>query len=170
MSTERPDDEITQRITQKRSPGSGPQAPAPPDEHDDLPTEQLDATITEDTMDQATADGASTPPRTTAGTPPQDAGPTPSEQVFGPGTTSDATAPAPGSTQPTSAAASPDQQRLRVGTVVWGLVVAVIGVGILATAAGVVFDVQLALIGLVALAGVALLVGSVASGARRRRR
>jgi hypothetical protein len=55
----------------------------------------------------------------------------------------------------------------RVGTVVWGLVIAAIGVGILALAAGLVFDVELALIALVAAAGAALLVGSLITGVRR---
>ena len=59
---------------------------------------------------------------------------------------------------------------VRVGTVVWGLVIAAIGVGLLAFASGVVFDVELALIGLVAAAGVALLAGSLVTGMRRRGR
>ena len=61
-------------------------------------------------------------------------------------------------------------QGIRVGTVVWGLVLAAVGIGLLAVASGVVFDIELALIGLVAAAGVALLVGSVVSGARQRER
>ena len=59
---------------------------------------------------------------------------------------------------------------VRVGTVVWGLVIAAIGVGLLAYAIGVAFDVQLALIVLVAAAGGALLVGSLVTGFRRRGR
>lgn len=71
---------------------------------------------------------------------------------------------------PTPAPPAPRQDRgPRVGTVVWGLVIAAIGVGLLAVALGVVFDVELAFIVLVAAAGVLLLVGSV-FGARRRRR
>ncbi len=58
---------------------------------------------------------------------------------------------------------------LRVGTVVWGLVVALIGAGVIAVAAGARFDVELALIGLLALAGLGLVGGSVAAGMRRRR-
>lgn len=60
--------------------------------------------------------------------------------------------------------------RLRVGTVVWGLVLAAIGVGILAWASGLTIDVQLALIVLLAVAGAALLVGSLVSAARSSRR
>ena len=63
-----------------------------------------------------------------------------------------------------------DRPTLRVGTVVWGLVLAALGVGLLAIAAGAVFDVELAVITLVAVAGVALLVGSVVTGRRRRSR
>lgn len=62
-----------------------------------------------------------------------------------------------------------ERRGVRVGTVVWGLVLAAIGVGLLAWASGVVFDVQLAVILLVAAAGVALLVGSLVGGRRRSR-
>ncbi|WP_456787428.1 hypothetical protein [Cellulomonas sp. P5_C5] len=64
----------------------------------------------------------------------------------------------------------PPRRRLRVGTVVWGLVIAAIGVGLLAWAAGVAIDFQLAMIVLLAVAGTALLVGSIVSGARAARR
>ena len=57
----------------------------------------------------------------------------------------------------------------RVGTVVWGLVLAVLGVGVLAWAGGRRIDVDVASIVLVAGAGVALRVGSILSGLRRRR-
>jgi len=63
----------------------------------------------------------------------------------------------------------PDERRSpRVGTVVWGLVLAVLGVGVLAWAAGREIDLDVAAIVLVAGAGVALLVGSLVSGMRRR--
>ncbi|NCT89600.1 hypothetical protein GXB85_01330 [Cellulomonas sp. APG4] len=65
-------------------------------------------------------------------------------------------------------APEPDERGVRVGTVVWGLVIAAIGVGLIATVAGARFDVELAVIALVAAAGVALLVGSVAKSLRRR--
>lgn len=74
------------------------------------------------------------------------------------------TPPAPGG----STAGTSQQRGVRVGTVVWGLVVAAVGVGLAALAAGVVFDVQLAFIAIVALAGVGLVAGSVASAGRRR--
>lgn len=66
--------------------------------------------------------------------------------------------------------AAPDRPALRVGTVVWGLVLAVIGAGVIAVAAGARFDLELASIGLLALAGVGLLAGSIATSARRRTR
>lgn len=58
--------------------------------------------------------------------------------------------------------------RLRVATAVWGLVLAAIGVGVVALASGAVFDLQLALIALLAVAGVAMLGGSIAAAAKRR--
>ena len=64
----------------------------------------------------------------------------------------------------------PARPALRVGTVVWGLVLAVIGAGVIAVAAGARFDVELASIALLTLAGVALLAGSIATSARRRNR
>ncbi|MBO1752262.1 hypothetical protein J4G33_10660 [Actinotalea sp. BY-33] len=86
--------------------------------------------------------------------------------------TAGATEPAsPGASAPASPPSpEPDRPTLRVGTVVWGLVLAAIGVGLLAIAAGAVFDVELAVISLVAVAGVGLLVGSVVTGRRRRAR
>ena len=65
---------------------------------------------------------------------------------------------------------TPAGPELRVGTVVWGLVVAVVGIGIISFAWGARIDGGLALIVLLAGAGVALLVGSLVVGARRPRR
>ncbi|PUB29972.1 hypothetical protein C8K30_102350 [Promicromonospora sp. AC04] len=56
----------------------------------------------------------------------------------------------------------------RVGTAVWGLIVIAVGLGILAIAAGVVFDLGAALIVLLGAAGVILVVGSVVSSFKRR--
>ncbi len=56
----------------------------------------------------------------------------------------------------------------RVGTVVWGLVVAAVGVGLLSVAWGANLDAELALIVLLGVAGAALLVGSLV-GLRRSR-
>lgn len=72
-------------------------------------------------------------------------------------------------TAPATTTARPEIARgVRVGTIVWGLVVIVAGALLAAAAAGVVFDVQLAVIVTVALAGIALVVGSVVSAGRRR--
>lgn len=59
-------------------------------------------------------------------------------------------------------------RRPRVGTAVWGLIVIAVGLGILAVAAGVMFDLGVALIVLLGVAGVILVVGSVVSSLRRR--
>jgi len=59
---------------------------------------------------------------------------------------------------------------IRVGTVVWGLVVAAVGLGLIALASGLTFDVELAVILLLVAAGLALVVGSLATGLRHRRR
>jgi len=78
-----------------------------------------------------------------------------------------------GVTEPTSRtpapAPAPAPRGMRVGTIVWGLVLAAIGAGVLAWAIGVSFDVELAFIVLIAAAGVLLLVGSLATMVRRRR-
>lgn len=66
--------------------------------------------------------------------------------------------------------AEPRRLRLRVGTVVWGLVIAACGLGVLAWAGGARIDFQLALIILLAVAGSVLLIGSLVSGARSARR
>ncbi|WP_069388239.1 hypothetical protein [Cellulosimicrobium cellulans] len=58
----------------------------------------------------------------------------------------------------------------RVGTIVWGFVVLAFGAAVLATALGAHVDLGLAAIVVLAVAGVTLVVGSVAVGARRRSR
>jgi hypothetical protein len=56
----------------------------------------------------------------------------------------------------------------RPSTIIWGLVVAVVGAGILARALGAEFDNDLALIVLLGAAGLALVGTSIASAVRRR--
>ncbi|MFB9956210.1 hypothetical protein [Cellulomonas denverensis] len=58
----------------------------------------------------------------------------------------------------------------RSGTVIWGLIVVAVGAGILAAAAGLRIDFQLAFIALLAVAGVGLLVSSLIGAVRRRDR
>jgi hypothetical protein len=62
------------------------------------------------------------------------------------------------------------RQTLRVGTVVWGLMVAAVGVGLLSLAWGAHLDAQLALIILLGAGGTALLVGSLVGMRRSRTR
>ncbi|WP_263729603.1 hypothetical protein [Cellulomonas sp. SG140] len=82
-----------------------------------------------------------------------------------------APAPAPAAAHaPAPAPATPAGPELRVGTVVWGLVVAVVGIGIVSFAWGARIDGGLALIVLLAGAGVALLVGSLVVAIRRPHR
>lgn len=57
----------------------------------------------------------------------------------------------------------------RTGTIVWGLLILAAGVGLLAQAAGASIDLELAAIVLMGAAGALLVVGSLVSGARRRR-
>lgn len=78
--------------------------------------------------------------------------------------------PAEAPTGATTAPAPLPQQKpgIRVGTVVWGLVIAAIGALILAYALGVSFDAELAFIVLLAAAGVLLLVGSLVTSRHRR--
>lgn len=119
-------------------------------------------TETESTMD---TDRPGDPPAVADETSPEAPDPGP-ETAPTPGTA----APGPTSVWTDGTGSTPEQRDrgVRVGTVVWGLVVAAIGVGLIASVAGVQFDVELAVIGLIAAAGLALLVGSVAKSVRRK--
>lgn len=87
-----------------------------------------------------------------------------------PGSTGTAAPAAAAAPAPAPAPATPAGPELRVGTVVWGLVVAVVGIGIISFAWGARIDGGLALIVLLAGAGVALLVGSLVVALRRPNR
>ncbi|MGN8246563.1 hypothetical protein ACTHAM_000227 [Cellulomonas soli] len=91
----------------------------------------------------------------------------------GPATPTTATPPA-GSTAPLPSAGPgldpAPRPRPRIATVVWGLVVAALGVGVLIYAAGYTIDAQLALIVLLTVAGLMLLVGSLVGTRRGGRR
>jgi hypothetical protein len=120
---------------------------------DDERSDDTQQTLTlEDLMDTDRADSTSATSSTTD-----------------PGTRASGSAAASGAGLPPVAEVA-QRRGVRVGTVVWGLVIAAVGVGLLAYASGVVFDVQLALIILIAAAGLALLAGSLMSGMRRRGR
>lgn len=110
-----------------------------------------------------TPDDPGTAPQEDAMTTPIDTGPGASGPTGPTGPTGPASAGQP------SAPLAPPRRGMRVGTIVWGLVLAAIGAGVLAWAVGVAFDVELAFIVLVAAAGVLLLAGSVATTLRRRR-
>lgn len=71
----------------------------------------------------------------------------------------------PGAAVPAEAA--PRRRGARMGTVVWGILLAAIGAGIVARGLGVEFDVELALIVVLCVMGGALLVGSIVAGVRR---
>ena len=71
---------------------------------------------------------------------------------------------------PAGLSARPARPPVRVGTIVWGLVVVTSGVLVLAIMAGAEIDSGLALIGLLAGSGIALLVGALVASVRRRDR
>lgn len=69
-----------------------------------------------------------------------------------------------------AADASPARRdRVRVGTIVWGVVIALLGVGVLTIAAGYTIDLELAAIGLLVVAGLGLIIGPLVASARRGR-
>ena len=87
--------------------------------------------------------------------------------------TSSTTTASPTSTSATTptgspAPVAPRRRGPRVGTIVWGLVIAAIGAFIMAYALDVAFDEELAFIIVIAAAGVLLLLGSVVTTRRRR--
>ncbi|QCB92984.1 hypothetical protein [Cellulomonas shaoxiangyii] len=63
----------------------------------------------------------------------------------------------------------PARDRARVGTIVWGVVIALLGAGVLAIAAGYTIDLELAAIALLILAGLGLIIGPLVANARRGR-
>ncbi|MBD5786854.1 hypothetical protein IF650_11765 [Cellulosimicrobium terreum] len=70
---------------------------------------------------------------------------------------------------PSTTAIAPRRPRgPRVGTIVWGFIIVALGGAVLASALGARFDMGLAAIVVLAVAGVTLLVGSIVAGARRR--
>jgi hypothetical protein len=67
-------------------------------------------------------------------------------------------------------AEDPRERGLRVSTVVWGFVIVAVGAGILALALGATYDLDVALIALLSVAGLVLVVGSIVSSSRRSAR
>lgn len=73
-------------------------------------------------------------------------------------------------TTPTSTSTADDGARTgraRTGTMVWGLVLLLIGVSVAAVGAGATLDMQAVLIGLLLVSGTGLLVGSIIAARRR---
>lgn len=62
-----------------------------------------------------------------------------------------------------------ERPTVRLGTVVWGLIVALVGVGVLLVGAGYTIDVQLASIVLLIAAGLGLILGPLVQSLRRGR-
>jgi len=122
---------------------------------DDRSTE-IDATVVEPAQDAVT-DASPTVEPQPASAP---AAPAPYPPA------SAASAPYPPASAGTGTA--PARPPVRIGTIVWGLVFAAIGVLVLALAAGATIDSGLAVIGLLAGSGIALLIGALVSAARRR--
>jgi hypothetical protein len=124
-----------------------------------LPAEEsgVDALWTLDRPDDATP-GTTTPPASPAAA--ASVAPEPPRAPAPPA------APEPAEPAPARTGRRP----VRVGTVVWGLVVAVCGVLALAVAGGASIDGGTVAIGVLAGAGVALVLGSIVTGVRRRDR
>ena len=59
------------------------------------------------------------------------------------------------------------RRAVRVGTIVWGLIVAAVGAGVLTVVAGYRVDVQLAAIVLLIVGGLGIILGPLVQGARR---
>lgn len=117
---------------------------------DDRSTE-IDATVVEPAQDAVT-----------------DASPTVEPEPASAPSMTAAAVTAPSMTAPAGTGKAPARPPVRIGTIVWGLVIAAIGVLVLALAAGATIDSGLAVIGLLAGSGIALLIGALVSAARRR--
>lgn len=95
--------------------------------------------------------------------------------VYLPGPGPSVASPAPAATATAAAAAAaaaeessaPERRGARMGTVVWGILLAAIGAGIVARGLDVGFDVELALIVVLCVMGGALLVGSIVAVIRK---
>lgn len=135
---------------------------------DARPTEPLPATGRDD--DTTVLDVADPAPAHDAG-PAHDPGPAAPAQDPGPAAPAGQTGPTTSAGQPGPTGSAPVAPRRgpRVATIVWGFVVVAFGAVVLAGALGARVDLGLASIVVLAAAGVTLVVGSIVSGARRRR-
>lgn len=87
--------------------------------------------------------------------------------VYLPGPGPSVASPAPAATAAAEESSAPERRGARMGTVVWGILLAAIGAGIVARGLDVGFDVELALIVVLCVMGGALLVGSVVAVIRK---
>lgn len=141
-----------ERATPEPARAEGETVPLPRAEGETVPLPRID----DATAPLPTTQVPSTPPPAPAGQP-ADAYAAGHIRVMAPAAAPVAPAPEPART-------------LRVGTVVWGLVVAAVGVGLMSVSWGAHLDTELAFIVLLGAAGVALLVGSLVGMRRSRRR
>lgn len=72
--------------------------------------------------------------------------------------------------QSTAPQNAPHHRTTRVGTIVWGVALLAVAAVLMAVAAGATIDIELAVIIGLAIAGVALVIGSLVTAARRSRR
>ncbi len=82
--------------------------------------------------------------------------------------TSDTTSDGPPAVDTTATTPAVPTRSVRTGTVIWGLVLTLCGVGMIAAATGHRFDLGLAVIVVIGAAGLALLVSSLVKAGRRR--
>ncbi|MFI2702603.1 hypothetical protein [Cellulosimicrobium composti] len=148
-------------------------------------TRPLGDELFEDRQDAgAAADARPTEPLPTAGrdddttvldvpdpAPAHDPGPAAPARAPGPAAPAGQTGPTTSTGQPGPTGPAPVAPRRgpRVATIVWGFVIVAFGAVVLAGALGARVDLGLASIVVLAAAGVTLVVGSIVSGARRRR-
>lgn len=135
---------------------------------DARPTEPLPTAGRDD--DTTVLDVADPAPAHDAG-PAHDPGPAAPAQDPGPAAPAGQTGPTTSAGQPGPTGSAPVAPRRgpRVATIVWGFVIVAFGAVVLAGALGARVDLGLASIVVLAAAGVTLVVGSIVSGARRRR-
>ena len=151
------EDRISSRIGE-RTARPGDQDPAGPGAMSPLDVQEDTMTIPT-TSAESHEPGDPGPARTT---------PLPVAPEAGERTAATSSAAAPTAPAAQVGAKAPARRSVRMGTIVWGLVIAAVGVFTMAYALDVPFDEELAFIGLLGVAGVLLLVGSLVTSRRRK--
>jgi hypothetical protein len=131
----------------------------------DDPTEKIPTTADDPTGTAGTTDAPEPDLLTGSATYPTDTYPTDTYPAAP--SAHDAAPPVPPAPAAPLPASTPTSRGIRVGTLVWGMVLAAVGVGVLALSAGYTLDVELAMIVLLGAAGAVMLVGSILKGRRR---